>query len=152
MKKTILLLIAVFTISISFGQSVCTNKNNVANNGYDVVNYFKTNTALRGNETHSIIHEGASYYFTNAENLAAFKKNPAAYLPQFDGYCAFAVAKMNKKVPVDPETFRIDDGKLYLFFNDFYDGQPFNTIVPWINNESSLEKMATTNWLTLKSK
>ena len=57
---------------------------------------------------------------------------------------------MNKKVPANPETFRIDDGKLYLFYNDFWEGKPFNTIVPWINNETEMEKMAINNWKTLK--
>jgi len=71
-------------------------------------------------------------------------------LPQFDGFCAFAVAKMNKKVPVNPETFRIDDGKLYLFYNDFWEGKPFNTIVPWLGHEAEMEKMAVKNWKTLK--
>ena len=57
---------------------------------------------------------------------------------------------MNAKAPVDPETFRIDDGKLYLFYNDYWEGKPFNTIVPWLNNESEMEKLAVTNWRALK--
>lgn len=129
---------------------VFTNDQNVANNGYDVVNYFTTNTAARGNKQFSIEHRGANYYFVSQENADAFKTNPSKYLPQFDGYCAFAVAKMNQKVPVDPETFRIDDGKLYVFFNDYYEGSPFNTIVPWLQNEVEMEKMATENWKGLK--
>ena len=131
-------------------QSVNTDENKLANKGYDIVNYFTTNTAERGSVEFSASHKGATYYFVNAENLTAFKDSPGKYLPQYDGYCAFAVAKMNKKVLADPETFRIDNGKLYLFYNDFWDGKPFNTIVPWINNESDMEKMAETNWKTLK--
>ena len=151
MKKIILSAIfATFTMSMSYGQAVNADANNIANNGYDVVNYFTTVTAERGSSTFSTEHNGANYYFVNAENLKSFKDNPAAYLPQFDGYCSFAVAKMNKKVPVDPETFRIDDGKLYLFFNDFWEGKPFNTMVPWIDHESDMEKMAMTNWKTLQ--
>lgn len=48
------------------------------------------------------------------------------------------------------QTIRIDDGKLYLFYNDFWEGKPFNTIVPWLNNEAEMEKMAATNWKILK--
>ncbi len=129
---------------------VFTNDQNVANNGYDVVNYFTTNTAARGTKQFSLEHGGVTYYFMSQDNLDAFKANPTNYLPQFDGYCAFAVAKMNQKVPVDPETFRIDDGKLYVFFNDYYEGSPFNTIVPWLQNEAEMEKMAVTNWKGLK--
>ena len=151
-KNLILTVIVIMGANISLAQSVNVDENKLANKGYDVVNYFTTNSAERGSAEFSTQHKGATYYFVNAENLKAFKAAPSNYLPQYDGYCAFAVAKMNQKVPVNPETFRIDDGKLYLFYNDFYEGKPFNTIVPWINNESDLEKMATTNWKTLKSK
>jgi YHS domain-containing protein len=132
-------------------QKAFVNKDNVANNGYDVVNYFTANSAVRGGSEFSMIHNGATYYFVSAEHLNAFKAAPQKYLPQYDGYCAFAVAKMNQKVSVNPETFRIDDGKLYLFYNDFWEGKPLNTIVPWINNEAEMEKMAAENWRTLKS-
>ncbi|WP_024768869.1 YHS domain-containing (seleno)protein [Aquimarina macrocephali] len=153
MKKMILtLVIAILGTSLGVAQKVNVNKNNVANNGYDVVNYFTTNTAMRGSIEFSTTYNEATYYFANAEHLKAFKANPSQYLPQFDGYCAFAVAKMNKKVPVDPNTFRVDNGKLYLFYNDYWEGKPFNTIIPWIGNESEMEKLANTNWKSLKNK
>ena len=138
-------------ITMSTTAQVNANKDNVANNGYDLVNYFTTNTAVRGSRDFSTLHDGVTYYFTSTDNLTTFKENPEMYLPQFDGYCAFAVAKMNQKVPVNPETFRIDDGKLYLFFNDYYEGKPFNTIIPWLNSEAEMEKMAKENWKTLGS-
>ena len=148
MILTVVLLIGTNNIS---AQVVNSNKDGVANNGYDVVNYFTTNAAERGSIEYSTTYKGASYYFVNAEHLKSFDKNPNKFLPQFDGYCAFAVAKMNKKVPADPNTFRIDDGKLFLFYNDLWEGKPFNTIIPWVNNESEMEKMANDNWKTLKN-
>ena len=144
---TILMLISVNAV---LGQKVNMNTDKVANNGYDVVNYFTAHTAERGNKEFSTSHNGATYYFVNAMHLKMFEEHPDKYLPQFDGYCAFAVAKMNQKVPVDPETFRIDDGKLYLFFNDFFEGKPFNTLIPWVNHEAELEKTAMENWQSLK--
>lgn len=149
-KKTISILILTLLLAMTTEAQVLTNDQNVANGGYDVVNYFTTNTAARGAKQFSTEHRGASYYFASQENMDTFKSNPTQYLPQFDGYCAFAVAKMNQKVPVDPETFRIDDGKLYVFFNDYYEGSPFNTIVPWLQNEADMEKMAAENWKGLK--
>ena len=133
---------------MSFAQDskVLTNAEGIANGGYDVVNYYTSYTAQRGSNAHSTDYNGATYYFVNAENLKAFNANPVNYLPQYDGYCAFAVAKMNKKVPSNPETFKINDGKLYLFYNDYWEGAPFNTIVPWINDEENLAKLAETNW------
>lgn len=150
-KKMSVVVLAIININSAIAQEVFKNKDNVANNGYDVVNYFTTNTAERGSMDFSTAHNGSTYYFANAENLNSFKENPSAYLPQFDGYCAFAVAKMNQKVSVDPETFRIDDGKLYLFYNDYWEGKPFNTIIPWLNNEAEMEQMAANNWKTLKN-
>ena len=150
-KKIIMAILVITSVSNAFAQSINTDKNKLANKGYDVVNYFTTNTAKKGSIEFSTTNNGATYYFVNSDNLQAFKSTPSKYLPQFDGYCAFAVAKMNKKVPVDPETFRIDDGKLYLFYNDYWEGKPFNTIVPWINNEAAMEKTAVTNWKNLKN-
>lgn len=154
MKTIKKMMVAVVVISGAIAtnaQSVNTDENKLANKGYDVVNYFTSNTAERGSVEFSTAYKEAKYYFVNAENLKTFKANPGKYLPQFDGYCAFAVAKMNKKVPVNPETFRVDDGKLYLFYNDFWEGKPFNTIVPWLNNETEMEKLAATNWIALKN-
>lgn len=151
--KTILILIIVLAgMENLTAQGVFINNDNVANNGYDVVNYFTTHTAERGSIDFMIKHKSAIYYFVNREHLEMFNNAPERYLPQFDGYCSFAVAKMNMKVPVDPKTFRIDDGKLYLFYNDFWEGKPFNTMIPWINDESTLEQMANNNWKTLKTK
>lgn len=131
-------------------QQVSTHPDKLANQGYDLVNYFTAHSAERGSKEFSTEHAGATYYFSNAANLAAFTSAPEKYLPQFDGYCAFAVAKMNKKVPADPKTFRIDDGNLYLFYNDFWEGKPFNTLVPWLNHEADMEKLARANWETLQ--
>lgn len=127
-------------------QDVFKNTENVANNGYDLVNYFTSHSAERGSKAFSAKHDGVMYYFSTEKNLKAFKENPQKYLPQFGGYCAFGMAKMNQKVPVNPETFRIDDGKLYFFFNDFYEGTPFNTLIPWLSDEAGFEKMAIANW------
>lgn len=124
-------------------------ENKLANKGYDVVYFFTTNTAKK-DQFFVQNMGGVGYYFLNTENLKVFNTKSNKYLPQFEGYSAFAVAKMNKKVDVDPEIFRIDDGKLYLFYNDFWEGKPCNTIIPWLNNEAEMEKMARSNWKTLE--
>lgn len=45
-----------------------------------------------------------------------FAANPAAYLPQYGGYCAFGVA-VGKKLDANPRFADIVDGKLYLFLD-----------------------------------
>lgn len=62
------------------------------------------------------VHDGVAYYFASDETQAAFASNPAAYLPQYGGYCAFGVA-INKKLDASPRFVDIVDGKLYVFLN-----------------------------------
>ena len=73
-------------------------------------------------------------------------------MPQYGGYCAFAMAMKNAKVPSDPKTFKLHNGKLYLFFNDYYQGDPFNTIIPWNADERNMINKANTNWKTMNHK
>ena len=132
-----LILISVLSASSTFAGKPSVNDENVANDGYDVVSYFTSHQAERGSKSHNAKHNGATYYFTNNEHKESFAKNPQNYLPQYDGYCAFAVAKHASKVKADPKTFKLSNRKLYLFFNDFYEGTPTNTIVFWNGAEKN---------------
>lgn len=51
---------------------------------------------------------------------------------------------------VSPKKFKLIDGKLYLFFNDYYKGKPFNTIVPWNSAEKEMIAKADKNWHSQK--
>src|SRR5687768_1234466 len=88
----------------------------LAARGYDVTAYFLQGQAARGSPAHQLNYKGAIWRFTTAENLAKFKADPAAYAPQFGGYCAWAVSQ-GYVAPGDPEQWKIVDGKLYLNFN-----------------------------------
>ena len=135
----------------SFAQSkIYSNEQHVALNGFDAVAYFNEYSAVRGNNEHTAMVDGSTYYFSTAANASAFKADPSAYQPVYGGYCAFAMAMKGATVPSDPETFKIRDGKLYLFFNNYYEGKPFNTIVPWNGNETAMIVKADTNWKKIK--
>ncbi len=123
---------------------------NVAIGGNDVVAYFTQNDAVRGSQKHTVLYRGVDYWFSNLENKNKFKASPTSFLPEYGGYCAFAMAMKNAKVPSDPNTFKLHDGKLYLFFNDYYQGEPFNTIIPWNADEKSMVNNADTNWEKIK--
>ncbi len=125
------------------------NKDNVALGGYDVVAYFTQNQALRGSQKYAAQYKGVNFWFTNAEHKKLFLQNPQKYLPQYGGWCAFAMATKGARVPSDPKTFKLYNGKLYLFFNDYYQGTPFNTIIPWNANEANLKQQADANWKKL---
>jgi YHS domain-containing protein len=122
-------------LSVVSAQIQPLDKDNLAIGGYDVVSYFTANKATKGLADHVYAHDGATYRFSSAKNLKAFKANPTKYLPQCNGYCAWGVAEKGTKFPINPETFTISEGKLYLFFNGDYDGKPFNTLDEWKKDE-----------------
>ena len=114
----------------------------VAIQGYDPVAYFKQNKPTKGKKELSASYEGVIYYFSTQANKDAFAKNPVSFEPQYGGWCAFAMGDYNEKVEVNPETFKILDGKLYLFYNAYFN----NTLKSWNKNEASLKKKADANW------
>ena len=155
MKKRTVLLIIVGLTNIMMetqAQSRMTyvNEDNIALGGYDVVNYFTENAAKKGSSSYSSEYNDTKYYFTSEEHKNMFKSDPNKYLPQYGGYCAFAMGMKNATVPSDPETFKIVNGELYVFFNDLYEGQKFNTIIPWNGDEANIHKMADKNWAAIK--
>ena len=88
----------------------------VAVGGYDPVAYFTDGRAVRGATQFRITHQGYEYRFASAEHLAAFRANPARYLPQYGGYCAWAVSQ-GYTAAGNPNNWRIVDGRLYLNYN-----------------------------------
>ena len=97
------------------------------------------------------LHQNVKFWFQNNENKEIFLANPENYLPQYGGFCAFAVGKKNSKVPSNPQTFKLYEGELYLFFNSEYEGKPMNTIIPWNSHEKEMKKMADANWKKLEN-
>ncbi|MBC7768760.1 MAG: YHS domain-containing protein [Phycisphaerales bacterium] len=89
----------------------------VAIGGYDPVAYFTSGRPVRGDAQHRITHQGYEYRFASAANLAAFRASPSRYLPQYGGYCAWAVAQ-GYTAAGNPQNWRIVDGRLYLNYND----------------------------------
>lgn len=59
---------------------------------------------------------GATWQFSSAENRDLFASNPEAYAPQYGGYCAKAVSEGNL-ASIDPNAWRIVDGRLYLNYS-----------------------------------
>ena len=61
---------------VSFSQDATTvrkkhfnlSKSGLAIDGYDPVAYFKSNKAIEGKKEFAVSHQGAVYYFANAEN------------------------------------------------------------------------------------
>ena len=83
--------------------------------GYDTVAFFTENEAVLGIRAHAVEHDGVTYLFSSEENRDLFKETPEQYLPQYGGWCAYAMA-FKAYVRGDPEYWAIVDGRLY--FND----------------------------------
>jgi YHS domain-containing protein len=145
--KQILLLLLLFISTVAFTQDALrlqqfNLEKGVAVKGYDAVSYFAQNKAVKGKSEFAVFHKGVKYYFSSALNKEEFKKNPEKYEPQYGGWCAYAMGETGEKVDFDPETFKIVNGKLYLFYNRFFN----NTLPKWNKDEGSLKAKADVNW------
>ena len=81
--------------------------------GYDPVAYFTTRKPTPGLAQFSITYKAATYRFVSAENRDRFIAAPEKFVPQYGGYCAYAIS-LNKIADIDPEEWAIIKEKLYL--------------------------------------
>jgi len=116
-------------------------KKNLAIEGYDPVSYFD-GKPLEGDEEFKFAYKTITYYFASPANLEKFKLNPDKYEPAYGGWCAYAMGETGEKVKIDPETFKILDGRVYLFYN-FWGN---NTLEDWKKSEKKLKEAADHNW------
>jgi YHS domain-containing protein len=149
MRTRILFLMAVMIYSMTaFAQNASNRtahfniERKVAIQGYDPVAYFKQNKAVKGKKEIAASFEGITYYFTNTADKELFIKNPSTYEPQYGGWCAYAMGNYGEKVEINPETFKITNGKLYLFYNAFFN----NTLKDWNKDEANLKSKADAAW------
>lgn len=150
MKNLILIALLLITYTAQAQVDPVDNKG-LALGGYDVVSYFTDGTAAKGDARYSSTHRGTTYYFISADHQQAFAADPERYLPEFEGYCALAVS-YGKKISVDPETFKITDGKLYLFYHGKSGSKRVNSLETWNKNEQRLLKKAQELWPDVKKK
>lgn len=144
----VLIVMALFSFPATAQDAGALRKKNfnteegVAIKGYDPVAYFTQNKAVKGKKELALSHQGIVYYFSSIQNKDAFKAAPFKYEPEYGGWCAYAMGNNGEKVSIDPETFKIINGKLYLFYNRFFT----NTLKDWNKNEATLKKNADLNW------
>ncbi|MEM7693395.1 MAG: YHS domain-containing (seleno)protein [Pseudomonadota bacterium] len=154
MKKLVLgTAAALFLATSAFAGEQYVNETGFANSGYDVVAYFDMDqapvgtaqpAAIPGSTDFTSEYNGATFAFASAANKARFDANPAQFAPQYDGHCAFGVAK-GGKVPGNPNLWRIVDNKLYLnitprvvtFWEEDIAGNLTQSETNWTNIEAS---------------
>ncbi len=147
MKIILSLWILAVTAGFTYGQTDALRKKhfnlkqNLALEGYDPVSYFDGHP-LKGKTDLKYTFNSINYQFASAANLTKFKSDPAKYEPAYGGWCAYAMGETGEKVKIDPETFTILNGRLYLFYN-FWGN---NTLEGWKKNEKKLKDEADHNW------
>lgn len=144
--KWIFLILVAFVVSANAQSQEVRQKNfnvkkNIGIEGYDAVSYFD-GKPVEGDEKFQYQYKGITYLFANQTNLKKFKVNPANYEPAYGGWCAYAMGETGEKVKIDPETFKILEGKLYLFYH-FWGN---NTLEEWNKNEKQLKTKGDQNW------
>jgi len=148
MKKSVIILFVALITTATFAQSSAKRtsefnlEKKVALQGYDPVAYFTQKKAVKGKSNLAATYEGVIYNFSSQTNKETFLKNPSSYEPQYGGWCAYAMGSSGEKVEIDPETFKINDGKLYVFYNAYFN----NRLKSWNKDEANLKKKADANW------
>ena len=137
---TLIFFLFIFLKSFAQNSKHFNLEEELAIQGYDPVAYF-SNKAIKGDVKLSSIFQGTVYYFSTKENKKSFELNPSKYEPQYGGWCAFAMGDYGKKVEINPQTFKIIDDKLYLFYNAYFN----NTLKKWNKDEENLKTNANSN-------
>lgn len=144
MKRILVLLLLISAVAHGQTNVRLTHynlKKGIALEGYDPVSYFD-GKPLEGSEDHKVVYKSITYLFASASNATKFKQMPEKFEPAYGGWCAFAMGDSGEKVKIDPETFKILNGKLYLFYN-FWGN---NTLSDWNKNEAPLKSKGDQNW------
>jgi len=148
MKNMLIILFISFSTTLFSQQIDYNEQKSFVANGYDVVAYF-SNTAVNGSTKYQSTYDDAKYRFSSQKNLDTFKANPKKYVPQYGGWCAYAMADKAEKVTINPKTFELRNGKLYLFYNAYFN----NTYESWLEEmPAKLIKKADTSWSKIKFK
>ncbi len=118
--------------------------------GYDVVAYFdlpqnpvgqSQPEGIPGKASITADYNGATFAFSTEENRDRFLADPAKYAPQYDGHCAYGVAK-GGKVPGNPNLWRVVDDKLYLNITK-------NVVSFWEEDIPGNLNTSESNWVSL---
>ncbi|MCX5688824.1 MAG: peroxiredoxin-like family protein [Planctomycetota bacterium] len=123
------------------------SKTRLAISGYDPVSYFPQGGSkpLKGDSKYEVFHMGARYWFANVANRDAFLKDTSKYEPSHGGWCSWAMRE-GDKVEVDPTSFIVKDGRLFLFYKGFL----ADTRSKWLALDHATELgKADANWLKL---
>ena len=116
MRKFLTFVVVALALALPASAGTVYTKDGAAIEGYDPVAYFNGGRPVAGSSQFQLQWQGATWRFANAANRDAFAAAPERYAPQYGGYCAWAVSQ-GYTAKIDPDAWRIVDGKLYLNYS-----------------------------------
>ncbi|GMU92220.1 MAG: hypothetical protein AMXMBFR4_12780 [Candidatus Hydrogenedentota bacterium] len=116
------------------------DKSGLALQGYDPVSYYK-GKPVKGLSNLATKSGGVVYQFANELNREEFLADPKRHMPAYGGWCATAMVE-GKKVEIDPQNYKMTDGRLFLF----YKGLIVNALGDWNKNEPQNIAKADDHW------
>ena len=128
------------------GTAVNTSQGDVAIQGYDPVAYFTEARPVKGSPEFSQSWLGVTWLFASAEHRDLFAADPIGYAPQYGGFCAGSVANGDPH-DINPQSWRIIDGKLYLF-----GWQPDELAAEFDTRSADVVARADENWPEIEAK
>lgn len=158
MKKLSLLILHIMLLLSACGGGSDADKpdfyqsNGVAIEGYDPVAYFTASKAVKGEAANSSTYQNITYHFSSEENKALFEANPESYIPAYGGYCAYAMADASFKMEPDPENWQIQDGRLLLFYEDFWTNLQGGLQAEWNTAPEDFGQKADAHWSEMTGK
>jgi YHS domain-containing protein len=118
-KKSAIALFLLLAMTSAFaGEKVLVNKDksDFAVEGHDVVAFFTDHKAVKGDPKIQSDYKGARYAFASVDHKKLFDAEPAKYVPQYGGFCAYGMSR-GYTAPVKIETWQIINGRLYLNYD-----------------------------------
>jgi YHS domain-containing protein len=137
-----IILFSVISINTIFSESEVNTSyfTNVAVKSADVVSYFIQGAHEKGISKFESEYMEATWRFSSLMNKKLFEKEPEIYIPQYGGYCAYAMAR-GDKVSIDPKSWTIYKGKLYLNYS-------LDVGETWKKDKDNYIMKADTMWLS----
>lgn len=139
-----LLATAVASMTAGNPQAINRDRSGLAIDGYDPVAYFVDGRPMRGRADIEHVWNGTRYRFATETNRERFAKNPEAFVPQYGGFCSYAVSR-GYTANIDPLAWTIVDGKLYLNYS-------IRVQRTWEEDASGNIRRADANWPALRDK
>ena len=104
---------------------------NVAIDGYSPVSYFTKDVAEKGSPEFAVTFEGVSYWLTDDAQAQAFGAAPERYAPAHRGWCSLMLTGSGNLAVANPESFKIVDDRLLLFWSGDFKGQAISGLQNW---------------------